>query len=139
MLKKTAAILGLLLCASVQAQTTLSVDDAYVREPIPGRYMSAAFMTIKNDGKEDRKLVSANAEWAGLIEIHTHIHDDGVMRMRQIKELEIPAGEEVVLQPGGLHLMLFKLGIPLVNKLPLSLCFKDGECIQTTAELRSLK
>ncbi|UTW47753.1 copper chaperone PCu(A)C [Bacterioplanoides sp. SCSIO 12839] len=121
------------------ADSAIQIDGAYVREPIPGRYMSAAFMNIKNDSAKEKILVSAKADWAGLIEIHTHIHDNGVMRMRQMMELTIPAGESVSLQPGGLHLMLFKLELPLSEKLPLTLCFKDGSCETTTAVLRSLK
>lgn len=118
---------------------SLEIEDAYVREPIPGRYMSAAFLKIENESEKSRTLVSANADWAGLIEIHTHIHDNGVMRMRQLQELEIPAGEIVKLQPGGLHLMLFKLKLPLAKELALDLCFKNGECETVTAKLRSIK
>lgn len=118
---------------------SLEIEDAYVREPIPGRYMSAAFLKIENESEKSRTLVSANADWAGLIEIHTHIHDNGVMRMRQLQELEIPAGEIVKLQPGGLHLMLFKLKLPLAKELALNLCFKNGECETVTAKLRSIK
>jgi len=118
---------------------SLEIEDAYVREPIPGRYMSAAFLKIENESEKNRTLVSANADWAGLIEIHTHIHDNGVMRMRQLQELEIPAGEIVKLQPGGLHLMLFKLKLPLAKELALNLCFKNGECETVTAKLRSIK
>lgn len=137
MIKQTMGILfSVLLAWSAQAE--ISVEGAYVREPVPGRFMSAAFLTLKNSANENRTLVSAKADWAGLIEIHTHVHDKGVMRMRQVMELDIPAGGEVVLQPGGLHLMLFKLALPLAEQLPLSLCFKNGECIDTTAELRSL-
>ena len=118
---------------------SLEIEDAYVREPIPGRYMSAAFLKIENESEKNRTLVSANADWAGLIEIHTHIHDNGVMRMRQLQELEIPAGKVVKLQPGGLHLMLFKLKLPLAKELALNLCFKNGECETVTAKLRSIK
>ncbi|MCD8523694.1 MAG: copper chaperone PCu(A)C [Saccharospirillaceae bacterium] len=117
----------------------LDIHDAYVREPIPGRYMSAAFMTLSNTTAQNKTLISASADWAGLIEIHTHLHDNGVMRMRQLESLTIPAGERVSLQPGGLHLMLFKLQLPLSEPLPLTLCFDDGECQTVSAELRSLQ
>lgn len=130
--------------ASTQIASSVSVVDsrleitnARVREPIPGRMMSAAFLTITNNGSVARNLVSVSADWAGLIEIHTHLHEDGVMKMRQLERLEIPAGESVVLQPGGLHLMLFKLQLPLADLLPMELCFSNGECIDTTATLFS--
>jgi len=70
---------------------------------------------------------------------HTHIHDNGVMRMRQLPALDIPAGDTVTLQPGGLHLMLFGLQPPLPAVLPLNLCFSDGQCVAAQAELRSMK
>lgn len=129
----------LLLTLPVLADNSIQIEGAYVREPIPGRYMSAAFLTIYNRGERPRTLVSARADWAGLIEIHTHTHDQGVMRMRQLMELEIPAAGHVALEPGGLHLMLFKLKLPLAKTLPLDLCFSDGECVQTSAELKSIK
>lgn len=131
-------LLALTGSVSVLSQP-LDIRDAYVREPIPGRYMSAAFMTLNNTTAQNKTLISASADWAGLIEIHTHLHDNGVMRMRQLESLTIPAGERVSLQPGGLHLMLFKLQLPLSEPLPLTLCFDDGECQTVSAELRSLQ
>jgi len=125
---------GVLLSSAAAAE--IVVDDAYVREPIPGRNMSAAFMQIRNTGSEDEVLVSASAPWTGRIEIHTHIHEDGVMKMRQIESLPVPAGETVVLKPMGLHLMLFELKQPLADTLPLKLCMKSGECVETEAQLR---
>ena len=131
-------LLGLAASGLATAQG-LAASDAYVREPIPGRYMSAAFMTLSNATNQDKILTSVSADWAGIIEIHTHLHDNGVMRMRQLESLTIPAGESVSLQPGGLHLMLFKLKLPLADTLPMTLCFSDGECLTVSAELRSLK
>ncbi|WP_420592239.1 copper chaperone PCu(A)C [Bacterioplanoides sp.] len=136
---RTVFAITLMLSPVFAVADSLEIEDAYVREPIPGRYMSAAFLKIENESEKSRTLVSANADWAGLIEIHTHIHDNGVMRMRQLQELEIPAGEIVKLQPGGLHLMLFKLKLPLAKELALDLCFKNGECETVTAKLRSIK
>lgn len=116
----------------------LTVTDAWVREPIPGRMMSAAFMQLQNDGSAEKVLVSARADWAGLIEIHTHMNDNGVMRMRQLESLPVPAGQRLALQPGGYHLMLFRLQLPLQAPLALELCFADGECQTVTAEIRGI-
>lgn len=118
---------------------SIRVTDGYVREPIPGRMMSAAFMTLSNTSKQQQTLVSASAPWAAVIEIHTHSHEGGVMRMRQIDKLDIPAGETVELKPGGLHLMLFKLQLPLADKLPMQLCFASNECLDTQLTLRRFK
>ena len=133
------ALLSSLACADVSADVAADVvvDGAYVREPVPGRNMSAAFMQIKNTGTEDKTLVSASAPWTERIELHTHIHENGMMKMRQIQSLPVPAGETVVLQPMGLHLMLFGLQQPLAQELPLTLCFAGGDCVDTTAVLRT--
>jgi len=140
--------LGTLLLGAFQAQAdstatvndaVLEVSGAYVRAPIPGRSMSAAFMTLTNHTANDQVMISARAAWASSIEIHTHTHDNGVMRMRQIPELSIPAGEQVVLKPGGLHLMLFGLSGELPEKPALTVCFKSGECQSVMTELKDMR
>lgn len=113
----------------------ISVVNAKVRQPIPGRNMSAAFMQISNHTQQDVELVSARADWSERIELHTHLHENGVMMMREIDSLPIAAGSSVALQPGGLHLMLFGLSPNLSTHLPLELCFSDQHCITVEAEL----
>ena len=128
----------LLTVASLSATAeSVLVNDPYVREPVPGRSMSAAFMTLTNTSDELQRLVSVSAPWASSIEIHTHLHEDGVMKMRQIESLEVPAGESVTLEPGGLHLMLFGLKTPLKSELPMIFCFDNSECVAHTARLFS--
>lgn len=129
-----AALSGIALAQ--EPVSAITARDAWVKAPIPGRYMTAGFVTLQNASQHDRQLVSVSAPWAGLIEIHTHLHEDGVMKMRQLMQLPIPASESVTLEPGGLHLMLFKLQLPLVESLPLSLCFDDGTCTNINANLR---
>lgn len=115
----------------------LVVSEGYVRKPIPGRSMSAAFMTISNTSAQDIVLTKARIEGARSVEIHTHSHKDGVMRMRQLHELTISAGESVSLAPGGLHLMVFGISqLPLEPKLEL--CDQEGHCYSSNLELRSL-
>ena len=113
------------------------VEDGYVRKPIPGRSMTAAFMTVRNTGSEDIILTSATLEGAKSVEIHSHSHVDGMMRMRQIHELTIKVGESVSLAPGGLHLMVF--GITSLPEQPeLTLCDKTQQCLSHKIETQSL-
>lgn len=109
-----------------------TVSDAYVRDLIPGRSMTAGFMTLHNPSGKPVTLTRACARWASSIELHTHTHEDGVMRMREIDTIEIPAGETVSLEPGGLHLMIFGVEAPLEQPLEVMLCFRDQDC-QTVA------
>ena len=131
--------------ASIIVASTLSfasvaelvVEEGYVRDPIPGRSMSAAFMTVRNTGVEDFVITSACLEGADSVEIHTHSHVDGVMRMRQLHELTIKAGEAVTLEPGGMHLMIF--GIKEFPEKPeLNLCNAEKTCFSARLSTKSL-
>ncbi len=70
---------------------------------------SAVYLTLRNNGDVADTLVSAATDAAQAVEIHESRMEDGVMRMRQRDNVEIPAGESVVLAPGGLHVMLIGL------------------------------
>ena len=89
----------------------------------------AAFMVIENSGEADR-LVAASSDVAKKTELHTHIKDGDVMKMRRVDGIDVPAQGMARLQPGGLHVMLIGLHAPLreEEKFPLTLQFdKAGE------------
>lgn len=134
---KQAASLVCVLGVSLTTMAELVVEDGYVRKPMPGRSMTAAFMEIHNTSTKDAVLTHASLEGAGSVEIHTHSHVDGVMRMRQLFELPIKAGESVTLEPGGLHLMIFAI-TKLPEKPKLELCTADKICYTTMIETKSL-
>jgi periplasmic copper chaperone A len=90
---------------------------------------SAAFMVFDNKGAAD-KLIGVSGDVAREIQIHTMITEAGVMKMREIKALDIPANGKAELKPGGLHIMLIGLkdGLKEGQKFPLKLKFeKAGE------------
>jgi copper(I)-binding protein len=123
------------LSSSVFAE--LLVEEGYVRKPIPGRSMSAAFMTINNTGAADVVLKTVEIEGTQNVEIHTHTHKKGIMRMRQLHELVIKAESAVVLAPGGLHLMMF--GIEHLPENPqLTLCDELNNCSIFSLSVRNL-
>ncbi|MGB1091870.1 MAG: copper chaperone PCu(A)C [Oceanobacter sp.] len=127
--KKYLAVATALVLTSVSTLAAeVSVDNERVRLPIPGKQMTAGFLNITNQGEQARQLVSASAAWASRIELHTHVNDNGVMRMRQVPAIDLPVGETVMLQPGGLHLMIFGIESPLADSLAIQLCFDDGDC-----------
>ena len=84
----------------------LTISNAQARPNLPNR-PSAAYMKITNTGETADRLLAVTSDAFGTIELHTVEHKDGVMRMMPIKALEIPAGGMAMLQPGGMHLMLF--------------------------------
>jgi copper(I)-binding protein len=106
----------------------ISVVDPYVRMAPPGAKATGAFMVLKNAGDKDTQIVSANAAAANVTELHNHINDNGVMRMRQVKEIALPAKGEAVLKPGSYHVMLIDMKAPLKegDHVVIKLGFGDG-------------
>lgn len=86
------------------------------------------FLVIRNTGAMPDRLLSANSPAAGRIELHTHIRDGDVMRMRPVQDIQVPPNGEVSLQPGGLHLMLIGLTQPMNmgQAIPVTLRFEQA-------------
>ena len=106
----------------------LTVAHPWARATPGGATIGAAYGEIKaKDGAADT-LISASSPGAGRVEIHTHTMDDGVMKMRRIEKLPIPAGGSAVMKPSGDHIMLFDLKAPLKegDVLPLTLVFEKA-------------
>jgi copper(I)-binding protein len=100
---------------------------------------SAAYMVIRNTGNEPDKLIAASSDVAKTIELHTVVEEGGMMRMRQVEGgIDIPANGEVVLKPGGFHVMLIGLTRDLNagDKVELTLTFEKAGQIPVTAEVR---
>ncbi|MCX8018449.1 MAG: copper chaperone PCu(A)C [Rhodocyclaceae bacterium] len=124
--------------ASVCAADPITVVDPYVRLAPPGSRTTAAFMVVKNASDKAVALVKAESPVAGVTELHTHLNDGGVMRMRQVKEIPVPAKGEAVLAPGGYHVMLIDLKAPLKegDKVAITLGFADGGAKTIEAPVR---
>jgi copper(I)-binding protein len=103
------ALLALAALAVHADGSAVSVSDAYARAIPPGQPNSAVFLTLNNPSGQPRALVAAASPVADAVELHTHIEEGGMMRMRRVERIEVPAGESVSLKPGGLHVMLIGL------------------------------
>ena len=96
------------------AETTISVENAWSRATPNGAEVAIGFATIKNSSDEADRFISVTTEVAGQTQIHEMTMEDGVMKMRQLRDgLAVPAKGEVVLKPGSYHLMLMQLKQPL--------------------------
>lgn len=118
----------------------VDVEQAYVRAVPPGQPNSAAFMQLSNRDAEAHGVVDASSPAAGVVELHTHIHEGGMMMMRRIQRIDLAAQAKTVLQPGGLHIMLINLQQPLVpgEKVALTLVFEDGSEKQIEAPVQTV-
>jgi len=101
-----------LAITDIWARATVAAGETDMDASAP---TSAVYMTLTNNTDEDVRLVGAQTDVAGVVEIHeSSMNDEGVMQMRPLTDgLSIPAGETVELRPGGLHLMLMDLQVPL--------------------------
>ena len=107
------------------------VADAWIRLMPPSRPNSAAYMTIENKTQKELILQSVSSDVITTIEMHMMEHSDGMMRMRQVTEIRIPAGGKIELKPGGFHLMLFGIQKPLAkgDRIPFVLHFQGGSSV----------
>jgi hypothetical protein len=113
------------------------VEDPWIREAPPGRDVTAAYLRIHNPDAEDLTLVAAASPAAGRVELHEHRREDGMMRMRQVDRVVVPAGETVAFAPGGLHLMLFAWeGRPAGSRVALTLVTGTGDTLELEATVR---
>ena len=126
--------------ALADAATDVQVLAPYARQVPPGAVASAAFMTLKNQGVEDHALVQAASPAAEVVALHEHVHRNGMMEMRRVPRIGIPAGGVTRLQPGGYHVMLIRLRGDLVpgQEVPLTLTFEDGSRKRVTAQVRRI-
>jgi periplasmic copper chaperone A len=119
------------------AADNVSVQDPYVRLAPPNAPATGAFMVIKNNGDKDVKVLKADNPASKVTELHTHLNEGGVMKMRQVPSIDIKAKGEAVLKPGGLHVMMIDLKAPMKegDVVPITLSFDDGSSKQVDAKV----
>ena len=126
-------LLAALLLASCSkgGPPDVRISDAWARETISGQTSTAAYMTLKNEGAGDDRLVSVSAEAPAMAMLHSSESSDAVARMRPLDSgLAVPAGAMIELKPGGTHVMVTGLRAPLNvgDTLKLTMRFeKSGE------------
>ncbi|PVB62986.1 copper chaperone PCu(A)C [Labrenzia sp. 011] len=107
----------------------LTITSAWTRATPPKAKAGGGFIEITNNGTEDDRLIAAASDVAGKVELHEMAVTDGVMTMREKENgIEIPAGETVALQPGGLHIMFMGLNQPFKEgtTVPVVLTFETA-------------
>lgn len=134
---KRILIAALVWAAAGSALAQVNVSSAWARSTVPGQGGTGAFMTIVS--KDGGKLVGAASAVAGVVELHEMAMENNVMKMRAIPALDLPAGREVQLKPGGYHVMLLDLKRPLKVgekvQIELRLETRDGKRVTQPVEV----
>ena len=129
-------ILAALLLAMPAAAQEVRAGDLSITRPwtrAAGQNgTGAGFLAIANRGTAADRLVGASSPVARVTEIHTHMREGDILRMRPVPAIDIPPGETVTLQPGGFHLMLIGLKEPLIQgqTVPVTLRFERAGEVQ---------
>ncbi|TXS89001.1 copper chaperone PCu(A)C [Parahaliea maris] len=135
------AALIALLAAPVSAFAGLELSEAWVRALPPVQRNTAAYLTLRNAGDSVITVTGGHAAGADRLEIHRSEQVEGTMRMRQVSELTLAPGEQLQLQPGGVHLMLLGLQkMPAEGEqveLCLTLAASDPVCIVAPVQRRA--
>ncbi len=98
----------------------------------------AVYVTLSNGGSQADSLISASSDAAKTVELHEVQQEGGVMKMRPVKSIPVPAGGRVELKPGGYHIMLLDLKHDLKpgDKVPVTLSFEHGGELRIEAAVR---
>ena len=117
----------------------LTISHPWSRATAPSQKVGAVFMTIKTNGNTADRLIGAASPDAETVQIHNHSMVDGVMRMRPVDGVAIPAKGEAVLAPGGFHIMLIGLKAPLFEEtvIPLTLEFEKAGKVEIEAVIEA--
>lgn len=112
--------------------------DAWVPMAPPAAATHAAYISLHNHGDAPRVLVKVSAEDYGMVHLHESKEINGVVTMAMIHQIEIPAGGMMMMEPGGLHVMLMGAKQPLAEgaRVPLMLEFANGETLTVDAEVK---
>lgn len=124
-------LIGATVTLGATAWAQVKVDNAWARATVQGQKATGAFMKLT--AAQAMQLVGVSTPVAGVAEIHEMKMDGGVMKMRAMPVLELPANQAVELKPGSYHLMLMDLKAPLAKdaSVALTLTFKDARGVQS--------
>lgn len=140
MTKKIIYCLGVvaLLLATTAYASDVAISDVWARATAPGQENGSVGLIITS--AKDARLIAVSSPVAASAEIHTMSMEGGVMKMRQLEDLPLPANQPVKLGPGGEHLMLFGLKKPLKagDKFSLTLTIQFADKSTKKIKIKSL-
>jgi len=115
--------------STVADGASVVVEDTWIRQPPEAAPVAGGYMVLRNSGAQDDRLIAVRSEVARDVEIHEMVMEGDMMKMREMADgLAVPAGETVMLKPGGFHLMLMEpeAGLVAGKRIPLTLVFERG-------------
>lgn len=110
----------------------VEISNARINPPLPGQTTGVAFMDLVNYGDDDR-LIAISSPASERIELHMHLNEDGVMKMRRVDGLDLPHDKAVALKPGSYHIMMFDADLAMGDEVVLTLGFETADDLTVVA------
>lgn len=124
--------------AHAEITDPVKITDAYSYATSEKQNNGAVFFTIKHQSPGD-KIIKAETDIAAIAELHTHIMEGDVMKMRKVDALEIPEAGTLELKPSADHVMLIGLKKPLVEGEAFKLTLSFEKSGQRTIDVPVVK
>ena len=138
-------VAGVLLVVSIGAYAwaqspdggSISVEQPWARATPGGARTGAAYLTLANKANTTDRLMGATTPIAEKVQFHKVTEKDGIVRMRELRSIEIASGDKLILKPGDIHIMLVGLKHPLKQgqTFPLTLEFEKAGTIQVVVSV----
>ena len=139
-LQRIVAILVLLLSVNVvQAAGRLEVTNAWIPQAPPGASAMAGYFDLKNTGDQPIGVVSVKSDRFGEVSLHQTVVEDGMARMRPLKDVVVEPGKTFTFAPGGNHLMLMDpvSAVAPGEKIAIDIELSNGSMLHTDFEVRA--
>jgi copper(I)-binding protein len=92
---------------------SLEITGPWSRATPKGSQSAIGYMTIKNNGTATDRLIGGSVDVAANFELHSMVTENGIAKMRELKDVEIRPGQTIEFKPGGSHVMFVNLKHPL--------------------------
>lgn len=138
-LTQAALFFGLTSAVVAQAETAISVEDAWIRSAPPTVKVMAGYMRISNHSNQTVSLTKVSSPQFESVEVHRTVMHEGMMHMEKIEPFVLEGHQEFVFEPGGYHLMLMDPHQPLAEgkQATLMMDFSNGDHVMIEAMVKS--
>ena len=108
-------------------KNTIEIEHPYIIKPFSGAKSAAAYLIIRNHDDEEFNLLQVTTTIGRAMLHETTTTDEGVVKMEHLVRVNIPEGDELIMQPGGIHVMIMGISRPLIvgEKIPAKLNFSN--------------
>jgi len=120
------------LAAALPAAAQVEIDQPWARATTPGAKLAGGYMVIRNQASAPDRLIGLSSPAAARVEMHVHLMENNIARMRHVPGYEVPAKGRFELKPGGAHLMFMRIRQPFNegDKIPVTLKFERAGEVQ---------